>query len=561
MTNRRIVVTCFVLAMGGCSSNSSKTVAEVDGTSITTEAFVERYQKYLEATSRRENIVARKEVLNNMINEVLILNDLHRQGLDNDPTYRERIEDIKTQALLDYYARRVSLDTLSVTEAELQNEFRSLNTKANARYVYAKTKSEALDLRNRLERGASFEGLAKEVFEDPKLAENGGNLGFFGWGEMEPALQEAAFTLPIGRLSDPIKLRVGYAIVKVDKRIEIPLASELDYAKQKTRLADVVRERKMVRALKEVDDRIAQGLRPVFNDETIGIVLKNWEYLSRKISAMTMAESTVKESPESLLARPLAQFNDSSWTVRDFVQRLEKTRAKHLRRVKTSDDVKEVAMGLAVRKVLLERAHEAGLGYDVRVQRQIERARQDFLLRRWSSSVLDSVGNSGWDEDKLRSYFEENKGQFAEPPMINVAEIMVRSEREANNLLRRIKGGADFGQLARTRSIRASAAQHDGELGFMPKSAFGAIGDKVFEAKVGEVFGPEAVHPNFVIMKVLKKRESKERLFTESRNDVIRTLLPDRKQKEFAHAVDQLRLTATIVIKSETLENIVVSRN
>jgi parvulin-like peptidyl-prolyl isomerase len=49
-------------------------------------------------------------------------------------------------------------------------------------------------------------------------AANGGDLGEFGRGAMDPAFEKAAFSLPIGAVSEPVLSAFGYHLIKVEKR-------------------------------------------------------------------------------------------------------------------------------------------------------------------------------------------------------------------------------------------------------------------------------------------------------------------------------------------------------
>src|SRR5690606_23169487 len=96
-------------------------------------------------------------------------------------------------------------DSIEVTEGEMREMFLRMNTQVSARHLYGASLEKAETLKARLDAGEAFEDLAREVFNDPALAENGGSLGWFGFDEMDPAFEDAAFTLPVGVVSSPIR--------------------------------------------------------------------------------------------------------------------------------------------------------------------------------------------------------------------------------------------------------------------------------------------------------------------------------------------------------------------
>jgi foldase protein PrsA len=551
---RLVCAAVCVLALAGCARKGD-VVATVDGVAITAEAFRARYEQFLAQGGKRDNIVLRQEILNNMINERLMYTDIARQGMDRDSAYRRRMRMAEAQALLDGYARRISFDTIKITEEDARQEFRFFNTKASARYLYAKTEAGARELKRRLEQGETFESLAREVFEDPGLATNGGYLGVFGWGEMESALEEAAFTLPLGTISDPIKLRVGYAIVKPESRVVQPLASESDYYKVRQKLADRVQEKKIDRLVRKAGEEVAQALAPSFHEHAVQEVFKNWNVLVREQPGGIES----RELPENISAMKFMEFSRGSWTVGDFIAKAEWTTDKQRRRVQSPDDVKDIAIGLATRDVLLERARAMNLQNDSTVKAQIAHVRERYLLKRWADSVMDTVGRSGWDERLLDSVYNAHRAQFAFPPEVNVAEILVRTEEEAKALRKQLDRGGNFAELARKHSIRLWAAKRGGELGFGTKATFGPMGEKFFAARVGELIGPVFVDPYWAVFKIIERKPGREKSFEEAREDVIAGLLPARKQRAFREALGALRARASVSINTDALANVVIT--
>lgn len=116
---------------------------------------------------------------------------------------------VSDQEVADYY------DTHS-------EEFRS-EGQVHARHILVKTDTRSADAAKaiidsvsaRLAKGEDFAALAKQFSEDPGTKDKGGDLGFFGKGQMVPEFENAAFSLPPGETSEPIKSMYGYHLIQV----------------------------------------------------------------------------------------------------------------------------------------------------------------------------------------------------------------------------------------------------------------------------------------------------------------------------------------------------------
>lgn len=83
-----------------------------------------------------------------------------------------------------------------------------------ASHILVNTKEEAVSIKSKIDKGENFEALAKKYSKCPS-GQNGGDLGYFGRGEMVPSFETAAFELPVGKVSDPVKTQFGWHLIKV----------------------------------------------------------------------------------------------------------------------------------------------------------------------------------------------------------------------------------------------------------------------------------------------------------------------------------------------------------
>ena len=88
-------------------------------------------------------------------------------------------------------------------------------TYVRASHILVNSKEQAIRLKKEIEDGEiTFEEAAQTYSECPS-GKNGGDLGYFGRNQMVKSFEDAAFGLPIGSISNPVKTQFGYHLIKV----------------------------------------------------------------------------------------------------------------------------------------------------------------------------------------------------------------------------------------------------------------------------------------------------------------------------------------------------------
>lgn len=162
--------------------------------------------------------------------EIRLLSDkAAEEGLADTEAFKDRMEFLRQRALHSAFienkiAGEVTDDAVrarydkEVAATPPANEIR-------ARHILVATKEEADAIIAQLEAGGDFEAIAKEKSTDG-AASQGGDLGYFGPGQMVPPFEEAAFALDVGQFSkQPVQTQFGFHVIKVeDKRAQQPPA-------------------------------------------------------------------------------------------------------------------------------------------------------------------------------------------------------------------------------------------------------------------------------------------------------------------------------------------------
>ncbi len=98
----------------------------------------------------------------------------------------------------------------------------------HARHIVVETEEEAQGILAALEDGEDFEDLVRQQSVDAATKENGGDLGWFPRGLVAAELENAAFALQPGQISQPVRLGEGYHIVQVlEREAARPLSLEM----------------------------------------------------------------------------------------------------------------------------------------------------------------------------------------------------------------------------------------------------------------------------------------------------------------------------------------------
>ena len=216
------VILCTGLVFGCARKPKEDVIASVNNKLITVsmlENKIENLPQYYQAFAAQH----KKEVVDELIIEELLYEAAKKRKLDKDPDMRQLIADARRKILISRVIEDETKKSAPVSEDDVREHYEQNKEKymipemVRASHILTSTEEEAYQAKGELERGADFAAVANEYSKD-LTKDRGGDLGYFKKGQMIPEFESAAFNLNIGQISDVIKTRFGYHIIKLIDR-------------------------------------------------------------------------------------------------------------------------------------------------------------------------------------------------------------------------------------------------------------------------------------------------------------------------------------------------------
>lgn len=296
---RAAIMTAFMLLSPAGYGQETETikdpVALVNGVKITNDEYQRELSFYLQQASQQgrqipENMLPkiRGEILDNLIDRELLYQESRKQNIDiQNEQIDQQLKDIKarfsSQAEFESVIAQMELSEtdlksqiernmaireliesqvtqkITITDQETKAYYDSnpklfkkpeqvkashilIKVDANATETQkAQARIEIVKIQQKLKTGEDFATLAKEYSQGPSSV-RGGDLGYFGHGQMVKPFEDAAFALKPNEVSEIVETRFGYHLIKVvDKRP----ATTMAYAEVKDQLNRSLKRQKI----------------------------------------------------------------------------------------------------------------------------------------------------------------------------------------------------------------------------------------------------------------------------------------------------------------------------
>ena len=222
MRNFLVTNIIFILSIANISAKDLNTIvaAKVNNHIISAQDVLNAVSTLPENVKTKPLFEIYPRVINELINKHLITKRAYSEKLDLDQNVMNLIKKNKDSILAKYWLNNFIKNETSEENVKnfYNNYVKSFQkyTEINASHILVKTKNEAVSIINKLNNKSQFSELAREYSIGPS-AKNGGNLGWFGPGQMVKEFEKAAFLLEKGNISQkPIKTKFGFHVIKLN---------------------------------------------------------------------------------------------------------------------------------------------------------------------------------------------------------------------------------------------------------------------------------------------------------------------------------------------------------
>ncbi len=302
------------------------------------------------------------------------------------------------------------------------------------------------------------------------------------------------------------------------------------------------------------------------------------------LSADTVVEEIIARVNNQIITR--SDYQHEQQQLKDEAQQQDPAHADQI----VSEGQKDVLRGLVDRELLLERGKDLGISADTEIVKKLDEMRkqmkldsmddlekaaqaqgisfEDFKQNMKTEIITQQVisrevgSRINVTKEEQQKFYDEHKSELERPEQVRLSEILVSTEQagddqqkiaaaqaKADDLLKQIKAGANFDEIAKKESQGPSAAQ-GGDLGLFKRGTLAKqLEDLTFGMKKDQVSDAIRTKQGFVILKVTDHQAAGIPPFSEVAQGVQERVYMQRLQPALREYLKKLREDAFVDIK------------
>jgi peptidyl-prolyl cis-trans isomerase C len=184
-------------------------------------------------------------------------------------------------------------------------------------------------------------------------------------------------------------------------------------------------------------------------------------------------------------------------------------------------------------------ANKQGLDKDPQFRKVLAFTRKDLMARKYLEKTSKGIADP--TEKEAREFFDKNAELYGTPESVHLRHILVKTEKEAKDVLKKLKKGAKFSDVASKVSTCPTKAV-GGDLDWLPRGRLvKELEDVAFTMKNGQVTGPIKTRFGYHVVLLEDKRPARKSSFDEVKDYIIEQLKFQKQQEHYQQVAKALR--------------------
>ncbi len=443
---------------------------------------------------------------------------------------------------------------IEVTERDIRDFFEKYGGEVQFGLIAVRDSVLADSLYGLLENGADFGELAREYTLIEIGKKRGGSFGYVRYGQYDSDLQGRAYDLKEREYTKPFRTLGGWNIMILYDRIK---HSEADLDESLKNYEGWTSAYLQQEKTKEYQNRMLSdyGFEPDWDllDSLIVMVDSVKRGKLKDSLPFSSLYLTVMVLDDELLNRNIIRFHDGGIMIRSFISRIESFPPGKAPDLEDRFFMENMFEDMALRYVLPDLAVKKGLDTLQSFREESAHYVENSLIQKFNEKLFSEMPSAS--DGDLREYHSRHQENFIKPDQVRVSAISVKTEKEASDLLMKLKAGANFIALASKYSTDKKTGSIGGDLGFFTVKRFTEIYQAAEGMGIGDLGGPVAMYGNYWIFKVTARIAGQPKTFEMSRPDVQSAYWNERRTEAIRTWVESRIANGDYFMDIEILRN------
>ncbi|MGE5499592.1 MAG: peptidylprolyl isomerase [Syntrophothermus sp.] len=492
------------------------TLALINDTPVTSQTFARLYAEKIGRLGLTDNGDVRQKYLLNLVSDEVLIQKAKFDGMDRTPDAIKELDRLKLQELLNSWSKKHISPQINIPDEELKDLFVKFNTSIKVSHLYAPSRAEADKLYNQLSKGKDFNSLAREIFSDPELRDNGGSLGYISVDQMDPEFEKAAYSMKKGEISHPVKTVEGYSIIRIDEIKKNPLVTETEFLKAKERLKAFVRKRAYEEAVLRFTGNLRKDLKIKFNPT---LLIKFYDAL-KDSNAVPFSEQSKWISAGSIkgiiVTSVLGQMNG-----RILAGEISSAAEGQKKWIRSRENLEDFIAGLIMRRFIARSAKLEKLDTLASFSANVKYAFDSYLLKTKEQQLRQQIKIS---PDSAKAFYSSHPEIFIKESEVRLSSILLEDKKTADSVKTLLFKGEKFEYLAEKFSTQRNTSYRGGDIGWFSRKMLGNIAGEVFALKQGEWTGPLEEDGKYALLKCTDIKPPIMKSFDEAKKEIEESL-------------------------------------